>query len=60
MCKFFFILSCCDRCSMNLDLNSVPLSELKICGNPNLNIFSENKCTATVNVFLSGMGMVIR
>ena len=56
----FFILSCWARCSISLDLNSVLLSECNILGKPNLSIISENKCMATVDVFLCGMGVVIR
>ena len=45
------------RCSISLDLNSVLLSECNILGKSNLSIFSENRCIATVAVFLSGMGV---
>ena len=45
---------------MSLDLNSVPLSEWNIHGKLNLSIISENKCTATVIVFLPVIGVVIR
>ena len=56
----FFIPRCCIRCSISLDLNSVPLSECNILGKLNLTIISKNKCIANVDVFLSGMGAVIR
>ena len=57
--KFSFIPSCCVRCSISLDLNSVLLSECNILGKPNLSIISENRCIATVAVFLSGMRVVM-
>ena len=48
------------RCSVSLDLNSVPLLECNILGKPDFSIISKNKCMATVAVFLSGRGAVIR
>ena len=45
---------------MSLDLNYVLLSECKIHGNLNLSIISKSKYIATVVVFLSGMGVVMR
>ena len=41
-------------------INSVLLSVCIIHVNPNLSISSENKCIATVVIFLSGMGVVMR
>ena len=47
----FIIPSSCERCSINLDLNFVPLSKYSILGNPNLSIMSESRWVATVIVF---------
>ena len=58
--QVFFIQSCWERCSINLDLNSVPLLECSILGKLNFSIISKNKCVATVFVFLSSIGVVIR
>ena len=51
---------CCINCSVHFDLSYVPLSECSILDKPNLRNISNNKCTATVEDFLSGMGAVIR
>ena len=48
------------RCSINLDLNSVLLSECNILGKLNVSIICKNTCIATVLIFLSGQGVVIR
>ena len=53
----FFMPSCWQRYSINLDVNSDPISECSILGNPNFNMIPKNKCVTTVIVFLSSMGL---
>ena len=58
--KVLPVPSCWERFSISLDLNPVSLSECNILGKPNFSMVSKNNFFATVIVFLSFNGVVIR